>query len=153
MKNTALLPLFLLTQTFIFGQSRSEIQKSFTFSNNTDVEEIKLTLSSDTKDIWFHFSGKAMAGQLNVAIFDPNEKREGGFQLEAYQKEVSGSKKDKPVEKYPHSYSITGNSKTTALGSMNKTVTRPIPGNWKVVISSKKLEGELRIKILQTSEK
>ena len=145
--------LFLLVTSFtLIGQTFSELQKEFRFEKETEEKEISFPAYTNTLDIGFFLKSQIGKGELKVFIYDPNGKKEGGFHLEAISKEeaknkasTSNSNKGSNII----SYTITEDEEFGSSGSMNKSISKPIPGTWRVKIIATKLTGALSIQLKQ----
>lgn len=148
-----MLACLLFYTLILVAQEEGNLSVNFTFDNTTEVKEIKVPIAPDLKQVKFHFSGKIKSGSLKVRILDPNGKKTGGFQLESHTRDSSGKQeKDPDPENNTFAYSIVGDSNSTASGSMNKEVSKPIPGLWKIEITVAKATGMLVSGIQQNND-
>lgn len=150
MKRTSNLIGFLFCSMILSAQGMGDFKTEFEFMGSTEVKEIRVPVGSGLNQLFFHFSGKIERGSLKVQILDPNGKKEGTFRLESLTRDSSkNNATDVNTEDNTFAYSIVGDSNSSASGSMNKHVSKPIPGQWKVEISVEKLRGKLQAKIEQ----
>ena len=73
-----LVAAIVLFTTALTAQS---IDTSFTWTNFTGTEAIKLNVESGTEDISIVFEGTVSQGSIDVDLMDPDGERQGGFQL------------------------------------------------------------------------
>lgn len=153
MKKIGLLFSLLISTFLLTAQDNGNMEVNFDFKNATETKEIRIPISPDLKQLKFYFSGKIKAGRLKVVILDPNGKKEGTFRLESLTKESSaGSDKGNDIDTDAYSYSIVGDNYSSASGSMNKDISKPMQGQWKVEITATKLIGVLMSKIHQNND-
>ena len=145
----------LMTFTLSFGQeTRSEISKNFTFDENSTVSEFSVNIAPATDALLIELNSQIRKGHLKVSLISPNGERKGGFQLKCTDGNVvhnsnfntnsnSNSNDDE------HSYHIVTNNDTGAKGNMSKSISRPEPGNWKVVINPDQVKGMLMLNVGQ----
>jgi hypothetical protein len=148
-------PISYLTHTFIIPQKRQihklknlpdplvipdDIAKNFgnDFDRDVFTTTVNLKGESKTKEIvvnvekkipvmFLIIKGGVKSGIISVEIYDPNGKKQGGFSIES------------------------DNSKIGEIvnGSINKSLKRPIIGNWKIKIDSDKAIGDIFITSIQ----
>ena len=139
------------------SRTTSEITKEFTFEGDNATEEMTIQVSSSISMIGFQFMGEIEMGKLEVTIFDPNSKKEGGFELTSKKASKdkdktsvsSSSKSNSNAENNTHSYSYTSTGSGKVHGNMSKHVDNPVSGTWKVIIKANNVKGQLAIKIGQ----
>ena len=146
--------IFLSSCTFwLSAQTQGTLHKEFKFDDNTEEQEISFPVGQNTSIIHFAFKGRISKGNLKVTIYDPNNKKEGGFHLEAVSKKsgtlVDEITDERTKENKVISYTMSEGDDNSSMGSMSKEIKKPIPGTWKVKVSSKKLKGMLGVELGQ----
>ncbi len=104
------------------SQTHSSLEQKFDFDNESGQKTIKLQVGQQMDMIGFNFQSTISSGSLEMSIFDPNGKREGGFILEAHEdgpKNISLESKSKSGGK--SSVNISSNSgSNSSVGSTGK---------------------------------
>lgn len=168
MKNLIPIVLVLFSIGHLFGQSTADLKGDLEFDQESEERVHDLQIGEDVESLHFSFLGRISGGSLRIRIYDPNGKREGGFQLECIDQEsepgTSGTQNSNrnrnsntnvstgSSSRETYSYSYRGNSKGGSQGSMNKNIDKPIPGIWQVKIITAKATGKLNYKITPESK-
>jgi hypothetical protein len=123
MKKTTCLILVL---AFIFsGRAQTNFEKKIILKDSTINQTITMEIKQGVPVIRCWVNSYLSVGDLSFKIFDPENKQEGGFGLDAI---VDGEKKP-------------------SSGRMTHEIKSPIPGTWKIQIRVNSATGNLSYKI------
>ena len=103
--------------------------KDIRFNQEDSFYQIKLDLNNSIPYLAFNFKGEIDEGVLMVSIFDPNGKKEGGFELLAYSKADQKRKS------------------TSVNGDMQKKINNPMTGTWTIEIKENDGIGSLEVTV------
>ena len=67
------------------SQSQSNLQQEYNFDNESGEKTIELKVGALIEMIGFNIQSQISSGSLEMSIFDPNGKRDGGFTLQAHE--------------------------------------------------------------------
>ena len=149
------IPITLYGQSGISNsQSSSQINKDFKFNRESSNQQVTFEVGPDCEEFRFKCNGEISEGHLNIKIYDPNGKKEGGFTLEAVKKSKgtnsnSNSNSDDNSSSYVFVFSGNGKSR----GNMHKNIQAPIAGTWVVKIQADEVTGEAEINLKQSDHR
>ena len=141
----------LTSMTLLFAQeTRSEITKDFTFSENSTVSEFSVYIAPNTDALLVELNSQIKMGHLKVSLLNPSGERKGGFQLKCMDGVTnSNSSSNSNSNDNEHSYSIITTNDAGAKGNMSKSISKPESGNWKIIINPDQVKGMLRLNVGQ----
>lgn len=131
--------------------SISEVKKDFTYENETSEQEVNISVNQQSEYVAFRFDGTIEKGKLVITILDPNEKKEGGFELEVQKSTGRNSNSNSSSNNNKiHSYTFTSTTGGKASGNMTKQIDNPVMGKWIIQIKAIDVVGELRVNMAQS---
>lgn len=130
MRYLIIITVFLLMQGNLSAQDKMEgekdkIDKTFDFNNENYENSIFIDIEKGKKKFTFQIKGQLVFGRMTATLYDPNDKREGGFILQA---------DDNPRRKT-----------ISAKGNIVIPIKNPIEGKWSLKIKAVQAKGQLTI--------
>jgi len=104
---------------------KDKIDKTFDFNNENYENSIFIDIEKGKKKFTFQIKGQLVFGRMTATLYDPNDKREGGFILQA---------DDNPRRKT-----------ISAKGNIVIPIKNPIEGKWSLKIKAVQAKGQLTI--------
>jgi len=103
------------------------IDKTFNFNNENYKHEMIIEIKKGRDAFTIQIKGQLVFGRMTATLYDPNNKREGGFILQG-----DDNNKTKHI---------------SANGNIVIPKENPIEGKWILKIETKKAKGQLKIKM------
>lgn len=103
------------------------IDKTFNFNNENFEKVIEIKIVKGISNFNIQIKGQLVFGRMTATLFDPNNKREGGFILQG-----DDNNKTKHI---------------SANGNIVIPKENPIEGKWILKIEAKEAKGQLKIKM------
>lgn len=130
MRYLAIITVFLLMQENLAAQhvmeeQKNGIDKTFNFNNENYEHSFFIDIEKGRKEFTFQIKGQLVFGSITATLYDPNDKREGGFILQG---------DDNP-----------GRKTVSANGNIVIPIENPIKGKWSLKIKSVQAKGQLTI--------
>lgn len=108
---------------------RSSFEEKIEFNDNNTGYKIVLDVDKSLSHIDFKFEAIIDKGDLLIVIFDPNGKREGGFELQA---------RTTPDRKH---------NSTSVNGNMKKQILHPLLGEWVISVKAINAKGTITVSL------
>lgn len=112
-----------------------KITRTIQLDESSKTKEIKLEVNDDVKCLQIGLISTIESGALTIEIYDPKGDKQGNFSVES---ELSSNS------------SSAGKNKDLVCGQLNKTINKPMKGNWTVKLKPKKATGEIQINSRQS---
>ncbi len=156
------------SQTTIRNELNNQFMQNFTFENESAPTIIIIDVGSPSDLLEITIDSKIDEGILQATLINPDNRREGGFELKCNSKSGnSHNKKESSVSNTNTnsnsnsnassnsnsnssiSVSVNSGSSTGAKGNMKKTIDNPQTGAWKLIIDTQNVTGIMRVGINQ----
>lgn len=129
--------ILILISTLTFSQNEqqnitvksitSNIDRSIKFKNNTGEQIVKIEVKEKTEHFEVLIESRLTSGSLYIELINPEGDKEGNFKIE---KQLD----DEIAE--------------LIKGNLNRSLRKPTPGEWHLLITFKNLTGGIHIKTL-----